>query len=92
MVTAPAAGWLVFNDAYAAVWRAEVNGSRAEIFRANLLVRAVLVPAGESRVVFTFWPTRQGTGLILSAVPVLLLGLSFSLQLRGKPGYERTEK
>ena len=48
--------YLFLFDAYYPGWRATVNGEETEIYRANVMFRAVRVPAGESTVVFEFVP------------------------------------
>jgi uncharacterized membrane protein YfhO len=55
-VDAPADGYLVLNDPYHPWWRASVDGRDAPILRANVLFRAVPVPAGRHRVEFAFEP------------------------------------
>ena len=55
-VEAPAAGFLVLNDVWHPWWRASVDGRTAEILKANVLFRAVAVPAGRHMVRFTFHP------------------------------------
>jgi uncharacterized membrane protein YfhO len=55
-VDAPAAGFLVLNDAWHPWWRASLDGKPAEILKANVLFRAVAVPAGRHMVRFTFHP------------------------------------
>lgn len=55
-VRAPAAGWLVVNEAWAPGWRATVNGVETPVRRANFLMRAVRVGAGSQRVVMTYAP------------------------------------
>jgi hypothetical protein len=55
-VTSPVCGHLVLFDSWQRWWRATVNGVDAEILRANLLFRAVPIPAGESTIVFAFAP------------------------------------
>jgi uncharacterized membrane protein YfhO len=57
-VEAPAAGWVVLADPWHPWWFAEVDGRPAPILRANVLFRAVAVPAGRSIVRFTFRPFR----------------------------------
>lgn len=55
-VSAPQAATLILSDAWHPGWRATVNGGPAPIQRANLIFRALPVPAGDSTVVFSFEP------------------------------------
>jgi hypothetical protein len=55
-VEAPANGFLVLNDVWHPWWRATVDGRAADILKANVLFRAVAVPAGRHMVRFTFHP------------------------------------
>ena len=55
-VEAPAGGFLVLNDIWHPWWRASVDGVPAEILEANVLFRAVRVPAGTHTVRFSFHP------------------------------------
>ncbi len=68
-VRAPAAAYLVLADAWYPGWTATVNGEALPIYRANILFRAVAVPAGESRVIFQFeaqlWRLALGIGLVI---------------------------
>ncbi|PTM42308.1 YfhO family protein [Bosea sp. 124] len=55
-VTTAAAGFVVLNDTWHPWWRAQVDGVETEILKANVLFRAVQVPAGTHRVRFSFNP------------------------------------
>jgi len=55
-VTTPAAGFVVLNDIWHPWWKAEVDGVETEILKANVLFRAVQVPAGTHKIRFTFQP------------------------------------
>jgi len=70
---------------YPAGWTATVDGEPAEIHRANYLLRAVHVPAGEHTVTMRFDPQVHTTGVWISAVStafvyggvLVLLGLPY---------------
>ena len=53
---APGGGFVVLNDVWHPWWRASVDGKPAEILKANVLFRAVVVPPGKHVVRFTFHP------------------------------------
>ena len=55
-VTSPGCGYLVLNDVWQRWWSAEVNGESEPVLKANVLFRAVAIPAGRSTVVFSFDP------------------------------------
>jgi hypothetical protein len=52
----PDGGWTVLNDVWHPWWFADIDGEPVEVLRANVLFRAVAVPAGRHRVTFTFRP------------------------------------
>lgn len=52
----PDGGFLVLNDVWQRWWQAEINGTAAELLRANAIFRAVAIPPGRSSVVFRFRP------------------------------------
>lgn len=56
VVEAGAAGWLVLSDAYYPGWTATVNDQPAPVYRANVMFRAVPLPAGQSVVSLEFRP------------------------------------
>ncbi len=53
---APRGGVLVLNDAWQRWWTVEVDGKPAELLKANLIFRGVMVPPGKARVDFVFRP------------------------------------
>ena len=55
-VTTSRAGFVVLNDIWHPWWRAELDGVETEILKANVLFRAVQVPAGTHKVRFSFHP------------------------------------
>jgi hypothetical protein len=52
----PEGGWVVLNDLWHPWWFASVDGKAAEMLRANVLFRAVMVPPGRHDIRFTFRP------------------------------------
>ncbi|MBE0688850.1 MAG: YfhO family protein, partial [Anaerolineae bacterium] len=65
-------GYMMLTDAYYPGWRASVNGEESLIYRADVMFRAVAIPAGRSDVVFEYHPDWLDW-LPLMGVPWLLL-------------------
>lgn len=79
-VIAAQPGFLLLTDAYYPGWTATVNGQPAPIYRADVMFRAVPVPAGESEVVFEYRPAWLPGALIFGGAAwgiVLLAGIGF---------------
>lgn len=55
-VVAPQPGYLVLNDVWHPWWAVEVDGAPMPLLRANVIFRAVALPAGRHEVVFAFRP------------------------------------
>jgi prepilin-type N-terminal cleavage/methylation domain-containing protein len=72
----PDAGVLVLRDTFDPSWHAQVDGSPADVVPANLLYRAVAVPAGHHTVRFTYRPRALLDGLMISGLT--LIGLLFA--------------
>ncbi len=74
-----APGLLVLSEVYYPAWKAYVDGERVPLYRADYLLRAVPVPAGEHTVELRYesWTLRLGTavslltGLVLAALMLL---------------------
>jgi hypothetical protein len=66
-------GILVLTDSYYPGWKAYVNDKEVKIYRANLLFRAVSLPAGDHVVRFRYEPASFKIGLAISAVTLVLL-------------------
>lgn len=64
---------LVLSDAYYPGWEAKVNDSRTKIYKADYALRAVLIPKGESKIVFNYNPKSFYFGLIISICSFLLV-------------------
>jgi hypothetical protein len=72
-VDASADGHLVLAEAYQDGWKASVDGSPAAIVRANVLFRAVAVPAGRHRVELRYRPVAVVWGASLTALGLAAL-------------------
>ena len=78
-LTAPSDGVLVLAEAYADGWTADVNDHGERVFRTDYDLRGVVVPAGQSRVVFTYAPRGSVVLPLLFVVGLAaLLGLLFA--------------
>ncbi len=67
-VKASADGWVVLHDVWHPWWTVSVDGETADMLRANIIFRAVRVPAGAKHVRFEFRPLR-GAWRQLSGAP-----------------------
>ena len=57
-------------------WSAKLDGNEnLEIYKTNHLLRSVVVPAGEHKIVFSFHPTSYYTGLKISRITLYLVAL-----------------
>lgn len=76
-------GLLVLRDALRGGWTASVNGVPAPILRADVLFRAVSVPAGRSVVTFSYTTPGLVAGSVLCAFGLtLLLWLGVGVKVR----------
>lgn len=85
-VEAAAPGWLVLTDAYYPGWQAMLDGEPVPLHRANLMFRAVPVPAGTYEIVFTF---GYGPRLTLLLVGSGLLALALLVVAAWKAYHSR---
>jgi len=82
-VNSPAPAYLILKEAFYPGWEAAVNDAPTPILRANLLFRAVAVPAGESHVVFRFDPPLWRAALYIGVALWMIAVLSL-IRLRSK--------
>jgi hypothetical protein len=78
-----APGLLVLSEVTYPGWRVYVNGQPARLHEADGILRAVLLPEGESEVEFRFLPLTFYVGIALSSVTVLLIICHPSAHRRG---------
>lgn len=76
-------GLLILADCWEAGWKATVNGRPAPVLRANHILRAVALPAGRSRVRFSYEPASFALGvkLFAAALVAILLWIPGSRRL-----------
>jgi len=88
---APRAGWLLLSDTWYPGWKATVDGRPAPVLRANVAHRAVPLPPGNHRVVFSFRPASTARGFVISAagLAILLGGVVGLLRKKTRTGSHR---
>nr|HID13532.1 hypothetical protein [Anaerolineae bacterium] len=64
-------GLLIFSEVDYPGWRATVDGNPARLVRADYLLRALCVPAGEHRVVLVYDPPLLKLGLAITVLTLL---------------------
>lgn len=74
-VRSDAETYLYLADAYYPGWQATVNGIETPIYRANVMFRAVPVPAGDSVIIFNFVPRLWYSAMIFGGIAWTLIGL-----------------
>lgn len=67
-VDTPQGSWLLLSDTWYPGWRAELDGAKTEIFKADYLFRAVWVPPGEHVLEFRYRPVLFFFGAALSVL------------------------
>ena len=80
--TSVAAHVAVFSEIFYKDWKADIDGNPADFFKANYVLRAMVVPAGKHTIEFKFEPAAYYTGDNISniaswLVAILLLGFIF---------------
>jgi hypothetical protein len=82
-VSSPAPCFLRVNDRWDAGWTAEINGRRVPLARSEVLLRALAVPAGDSRITLTYEPATTGVWVGLGVLVALVAwwGLTFRQDL-----------
>jgi hypothetical protein len=73
-VAAPRDGYLVLTDADYPGWIATVDGHPVAIERADIMFRAVKIPAGQHRVEMSYQPQAFSIGLLISIGTMVILG------------------
>jgi hypothetical protein len=84
-------GLVILADTYYPGWHLTIDGQRAPIFRANRVMRAAAVPAGDHRLLYTYEPFSFRAGAMISLTALIAtLGMSLGrwhrLRARAAPG------
>ncbi len=87
---------VVFSEIYypdGESWKAFIDGKPVEHLRANYVLRALVVPAGEHTIEFKFEPAYAKTGGIVALVcsSLLLVGLGGFIYMRLKKGTDEPQ-
>ena len=82
-------GLAVFSEVYyPAGWSAKIDGQQAEILRANYVLRALRLPAGEHEIEFSYMPESIVKGAkyssMASGLLILLLVLGIFFEIKGR--------
>jgi hypothetical protein len=77
-------GLLVLSDNYYPGWRASIDGTPAEILRANGTMRAVKVSAGSHLVLFVFAPSAFFASMYVSVAAAAVTLAALILSIRRK--------
>jgi hypothetical protein len=78
--SSPADGFVVLSDTYYPGWTAAIDGTPANVYRADFTIRAVAVPKGTHTVIFTYKPVTFIIGVVLTLIGILfVVGMSYRI-------------
>jgi len=81
-ITTPTPALLILSEPYYPGWQATVDGQAAPLLRADYILRAIPVPAGEHTVELIFRPLSFNIGAAISALTIIALATTFILRPR----------
>jgi len=85
-VTTPIPALLILSETHYPGWQATVDGQAVPLLRADYVLRAVPLPAGEHHVELTFLPLSFIIGAVISGLAIVGLAVTFIVwRLRRKP-------
>jgi hypothetical protein len=79
-VTTAHPAYLVLSEAYGPGWQATINSESTPIYRADILFRAIYIPAGTHTVNLSYTPTSWPLSLVVGALAwfSLIVGTAFA--------------
>jgi hypothetical protein len=77
-VEADEAALLVYSGTYYPGWSADVDGAPAQVLRADGVLRAVCLPAGEHTVTMRFRPASLALGALVTLTALALVAAAFA--------------
>ena len=77
-VTADSPGFLFLSDTYDYGWSATVNGKQSRVYKANYAFRGVIIPGGNSTVIFSYQPKSFLMGVVVSLITLCLTIIYFA--------------
>lgn len=66
---------LVLADQFDDGWKAKIDNRETEVARANLVFRAIKVPAGKHEILFYYWPQVFDLGLKITIATAIVIAL-----------------
>ncbi len=89
----PSPAILVLSEVYYPKWQVYVDGVKTEMLKADYVLRAVALPAGDHEVVFRYDSSTLKRGLLISVLTlgaaVVVLGAASAAAIRGKLQWKR---
>jgi hypothetical protein len=76
-------GFLVLSETFYPGWQARINGRPARVYRTNVALQGVVVPAGDTTVEFEFAPRSLRVGATLSLIGAVACLLLLALDAAG---------
>lgn len=90
-VTLSSPGIVVINEMPIDGWKATINGAKANVFPVNLIHTGVIAPAGNSTIVFSYFPDSLTYGLWLSGAATLTIVVLLGLHVWTRREVKRTQ-
>jgi uncharacterized membrane protein len=89
-VRAQSRGLLVLSEFYYPGWRAKLNGREERIYKVDGVLRGIVVPRGESRVVLEYVPATVYAGGAAAVLAFLFVGAGWGLHWKNQKRRRRS--